>query len=143
MEILVEALKLDEELESFNHKLYPKEVVVKAVEDFNARLNAHEGVIGECQPVPDDLIFYINPASASHVVKGCWIEGNTVVAKLKLVGKYREMADTGIQFKGALRTFDVGEKGEGADGKHSFSGPGIVAKTTIVTVDLIYREEFE
>ncbi len=135
MELMVQVLKLGEPVERKNSKLYTEEVMTRAVEEFERRIQAnHEAIPGECFPPPDDLVSLLNMANASHVVKHCYIKNGWVVAKLKLVGKYKELAEQGVHFGGVLRTYDIDE-----NGKPVITGP--VAKCVIITVDLQYYEE--
>ena len=142
MEVVFEALMLDTELEQRNHKVYPAEVMTRAVDDFVARIEKNEGAIpGECQPPPDDLIMYLRPENMSHVVKHVYIQGNRVVAKVDLVGRWNELAEKGVIWSGTLRTFDMDEDGKEIN-VQATKPPFVVHKCSIITVDLIYREEF-
>ncbi len=128
MEILVELTKVDctDPITGF---VYPRGVMVKAIEATEERITRNDGILGEETPPAEDLCEYINPAKSSHVVKHLWIKGNTVMAKLDLVGKYKDMSRSGIQFQGFLRAYT------------SISEDKITVNSmTIVTVDLLYRE---
>lgn len=129
MEILVDLVKVDctDPITGF---IYPRGIVVQAIESAEERIRNNDGILGEEMPPPEEVCEYINPSRASHVVKHIWIKGDTVMAKLKLVGKYNEMSHAGIQFQGFLRCFS-----SIADDKITVSG------MTIVTVDLLYREK--
>lgn len=143
MEVVAEALELDTELENRNYKLYPKEVMVRAVEEFEERIKRNGGFIpGECQPPPDDLVSYIRPETMSHLVKHLFIRGNRVISNVNTVGKWKELAEKGVIWGSCLRTIDYGEDGKEIDLK-KLKGPVVVHKATIVTVDLLYREEWE
>lgn len=128
MEILVELVKVDctDPITGF---VYPRGVVAQAIEAVEERIKRNDGILGEEMPPPEEVCEYINPAKASHVVKHLWIKGNTVMAKIKLVGKYNDMSHAGIQFQGFLRAFTAL-----SDDKIT------VDNMTIVTVDLLYRE---
>ena len=137
MEVIAEALVLDVDLEDRNHRIYPKEVMVRAVEEFEARIKKNGGFIpGECQPPPDELISYIRPETMSHLVKHVYIQGSRVISNVRTVGKWKELAEHGVIWGAKLRTIDYGEDGE------ELMKDGIVHKCDIVTVDLLYREEF-
>jgi hypothetical protein len=128
MEILVELTKVDctDPITGF---VYPRGVIVKAIEAVEERIGRNDGILGEETPPPEDVCEYINQVKASHVVKHLWIKGNTVMAKLDLAGKYKDMSRSGIQFQGFLRAFT------------SLAEDKITVESmTIVTVDLLYRE---
>ena len=128
MEILVELIKVDvpDELTGF---IYPRGIVQHAISLVEERISRNDGILGEELPAAEEVSEYINPAKASHVVKHMWIKGDTVMAKILLVGKYADMSKAGIQFDGFLRFFQH----VGAD--------NVTAEAmTIVTVDLLYRE---
>ncbi len=128
MEILVELIKVDT-TDTMTGVVYPKSIVLHAIEEVEERIKNNNGILGEELPAIEEASAYINPAKASHVVKHIWLSGDTVMAKLKLVGKYKDMSETGISFDGFLRFFhSLGEDKVAAD------------MITIITVDLLYRE---
>lgn len=143
MESRVQALVLDKEVEVKNNRIYPKEVMVRAVEEFDQRLKKNDGVvIGECQPPPDDLTLFMNMHHVSHVVKHAHIEAGSVVAIIDTVGKFDTLDKKGIAFGGTLRTLDFNKEGKEMVGARKKGEGEVVFKSVIVTVDLQYREVF-
>lgn len=129
MEILVKLIKVNT-LDPTTGYIYPKALTLNAIELVEKRIQRNNAILGEEIPASEENCEYINPADASHLVKHMWIDGDTVMAKLKLVGKYREMAEAGIEFGGFLRMF------------HSLSEDNVTANAiTIITVDLMYVEK--
>ena len=129
MEILVKLIKVDG-TDPITGYVYPKSLVVQAIEQAEERIARNDGILGEEMPPTEDLCEYINPSKASHVVKHMWIKGNYVMAKLKLVGKYNDMSHAGIEFQGFLRAFT------------SLDTDNVTINgMTIITVDLLYREK--
>ncbi len=128
MEILVELTKIDC-IDPDTGFFYPMGVMTKAVGIVEDRIGRNDGILGEEIPPPGELCEYINLSKASHVVKHLWITGNTLMAKLDLVGKYKDMSRAGIQFQGFLRAFT-----SLSDDKKT------VESMTIVTIDLMHQE---
>ncbi len=129
MEILVELIKVDT-VDPITGYIYPRNITLGAIDSVEKRIQRNNGILGEEIPASEEKCEYINPATASHLVKHLWIEGGTLRAKLKLVGKYREMAEAGIEFGGFLRMF------------HAVGKDGVtVTAMTIITVDLMYIEK--
>jgi len=128
MEILLELLKTDQN-EPFTGYFYPREVVVRAVDSFDKRIRANECIPGEYTPPHSDNANLINFKKVSHMVKHVWLEANTVVAKVKLLGHYAEMAQAGWHFQGFVRDFVQID-----DEKR-------VTLSNIVTIDLRYEEK--
>jgi hypothetical protein len=128
MEILVELVKVDctDPITGF---IYPRSVAVKAIEAIEERIVNNNGILGEEMPPPEEHCEYINPSKSSHVVKHMWIKGNTIMAKLDLAGKYRDMSVSGIIFQGFMRAFTS-----------LASDKVTVDNMTIITIDLLYRE---
>ncbi len=130
MEILVDLIVADEPC-PYTGIIYPKPVLVKAIEEFEVRIKRNAVIPGEHTPPPMELANTINQDHISHVVKHLWLQGNQVIAKLKLVGKFAELANAGLDYKGYLRAF-----------YSRTSNDSPVAETCqIVTVDLQYQEE--
>ena len=126
MEIVVPLLKLDTVEE--DGRFYPSEVLTPAVEAFDRHIRANsEALPGECHPVPPAANTFLNMVNASHVVKHCWVKGKLVQAKLKLVGKYRELSELGVRFGGKARVLTEGTER--------------VTAAKFITVDLLYRDE--
>lgn len=126
MEIVVNLLKLDTVAE--DGRFYPSEILTPAVEKFDRHLRLnHEALPGECHPTPAATNTFLNMATASHVVRHCWVKGNMVFAKLRLVGKFREMGELGVIFGGRARVLTEGEER--------------VTSAKFITVDLLYRDE--
>jgi len=128
MEILVKLIEVDtpDPITGFT---YPRGLALEAIDVVEKRIIRNDGILGEELPACEELCEYINPAHASHVVKHMWISGDTVMAKLKLIGKYREMAEVGVEFGGFLRFFQSLEEDNVT-----------VSSMVIITVDLMYRE---
>jgi len=129
MEILVKLIKVDG-TDPITGFVYPRSLVVQAIEAVEERIGNNNGILGEELPPPEEACEYINPSKASHIVQHMWIKDNYVMAKLKLVGKYNDMSHAGIEFQGFLRAFT------------SLNADKVtVDGMTIVTVDLLYREK--
>lgn len=138
MEQLVIVLQVDQY--SGEGVTYPRNVAVKAIESFQERLDAnHEAIPGECgaPSLPKDkedvvsAISYltINLERASHIVKAIWLDGNVMKAKIKLIGKFAELAKAGVEFSVIPRM--VGDVNEEL----------VCTKMTLATLDLAYIEE--
>lgn len=128
MEIMVEAWHAGVEDER-NNVVIPPEVLSRAIEDFQKRIEANnEALPGECFPPPDNLRLFMNMPNVSHVVRFAHMEKGTMIAKLKLVGKYRELSELGVRFTGRARVLTQPET-------------GVAERCAILTVDLQYREE--
>lgn len=126
MEQLVEVLKID--LPTSTGVIFPREEVVQAVEEFRNRLEARDHVIpGEWDlPISPNIYHLITPEKVSHLVQGMWIEGDVVKAKIKLLGRFAELAEEGVQFSAIPRV--LGEiKNKQA------------SNMRIATVDLLYH----
>ena len=128
MEIMVESWKADTTDERLG-VMIPSDVLARAIEEFQQRIEAnHEAIPGECFPPPDNLRLFMNLPHVSHVVKFAHMKNGSMVAKLKLVGKYRELSELGVRFDGRARVITRPET-------------GTAEACTIITVDLQYREE--
>ncbi len=134
MEQLIQLLYLDELDPS--GILYPSPVVVNAVGEFEKLIQKYDGVLGECS-VPDgvnwdgepDLRYMtIDLGRVSHIVKHVWIEKRKMMCKVKLLGKYAEIAKLmNLEFKGVPRATGV------IEGKEP---ERVCTKYDIITVDL-------
>lgn len=85
---------------------YPRDVIIDALNDFRSRLlDKNESIPGEFQIPPIEEI-EITPKRLtiimldriSHFVKAIWIQDDTVYAKIKLIGKYADLANHGVEF---------------------------------------------
>lgn len=132
MEIIRRLIPLDKPCEE-DGTIYPKDIVEEGVMHFVERLRTNnECIAGEArQPIQKgDRWQVIDPRWVSHLVKHLWIENGHLLAKVHLLGKYKEAAEAGMDWELVPRAFGRVEKGE-ATAFH------------IITVDLAYREEEE
>jgi len=138
MEQLIELMRLEEPHE-ITGVIYPTGVVLKAVEQFEARIKESPesgGILGECSPPAydparglDTRYRSIDLVRASHIVRHLWVEKKTLICKVKLLGKYAEMAKyLDINFDGLPRATGVIE------------GENVCTDYTIITIDLISPE---
>lgn len=130
MEILTIVMELDK---PDGEILYPSEVITPAVLEFNKIIRKNnDGILGEWSPPKKgstvERSFSIDLQRVSHIVKHIFIEGKTVKAKLKLVGKYAELGALGIDFTVVPRL--LGKVTE-----------GVAEKIQFVTLDLAYIVE--
>lgn len=106
MEQIVKVLHLD--LVGNDDVVYPRDVILDALDDFKNRLRDNgESIPGEC-PVPlfkdvesvvaQQRLMSIMWSNVSHFVKSIWIDGDTVYAKINLIGKYADLALNGVEF---------------------------------------------
>ena len=129
MEILVELAKADVADDSTG-LVYPKEVLVRSVNRFDERIVKNDGIMGEYTTPTEEEANAINFSRVSHVVKHIWMEGDVVVAKLKLLGKFAEMVEkAGVTFGGRIRNLMF------LDNKTDD-----VRESIIITIDLAYEE---
>lgn len=104
MEQIVTVLQLDSS--GKNGVFYPRSVIIDALDDFRSRLlDRNESIPGEFQIPPIEEIEIASKRLTtimldriSHFVKAIWIQGDTVYAKIKLVGKYADLANNGVEF---------------------------------------------
>lgn len=120
--------------------IYPTSVVSKAVEQIENRIKESTetgGVLGECSAPPDydasrgvnARYLSIDLARVSHIVRHVWIEKKTLICKIKLLGKYAEMAKLlDISFNGSIRATGIVE------------GEKVCTDYTIITIDLVPPE---
>lgn len=119
---------------TYNNVVYPRKVIMAAIEQFQTRLKENNDAIpGECQMVNVDemnpgAIMNINLGNVSHVVKYIWMDGNKVVAKIMLVGKYAELAKAGVKFSVIPRALG------------SLSRDDVCDSYSLITLDLHYTE---
>ena len=130
MEILTIVMELDK---PDGEILYPSEVVTPAVVEFSKIIRKNnDGILGEWSPPEKgstvERSFSIDLQRVSHIVKHIYIDGKTVKAKLKLVGKYAELGTFGIDFTVVPRL--LGKVTE-----------GVAEKIQFVTLDLAYVVE--
>jgi hypothetical protein len=134
MEQLIQLLYLDEVDPS--GIVYPATVVGNAIQEFEKIIQKHDGVLGECS-VPSGIEWDGEPQSrymsidlsrVSHIVKHLWIEKRRMMCKVKLLGKYAEIAKhMDIEFMGVPRATGV------IEGK---APERVCTKYDIITVDL-------
>jgi len=132
MEIVQRVMPLD--IPSEDGTIYPKDIVEDGILHFVKRLGSNnECIAGESkQPEQQsddggDRWQIINPRWISHVVKHLWIENGYLLVKLKLLGKYREAAEEGMEWNVTPRAVGIIEK-------------GVATSFHLITVDLAYRE---
>ena len=143
MEVMTPVMEV-ETVHQRNGRIYPLEVMTRAVEEFDRHVrNNHEAIPGEAHPVPDELAEFLNMANCSHVVKHCYMQHGKVIVKLKLINKYGELSKMGVRFTGVLRTLDYDENGQRMFGSGKVTGAlhRKVHSCKIITVDLKYRDE--
>ena len=125
MEQLVALLELD--TLDHNGVIFPTSVVEDAVVEFNKRVDANGGVLGELGHVhtdDSDRFLAIDVSRASHIVKHLWVDNAILKAKIQLLGKYAEIVEhLDIEVLGVPRSFG-GFKDQ------------ICTSYTIVTVDI-------
>ena len=115
--------------------IYPLEVMTPAVGEFSKIIkNNNDGILGECSPPPNNPTVErsssIDLQRVSHIVKHIWIDGKIVKTKLKLVGKYAELYNSGVDFTVIPRL--LGKVVE-----------GVAEKIQFITLDLAYTVEDE
>ena len=129
MEQLVTLLPLDVPDPSTG-VIFPTAIIEDAVMRFNKRIEDSGGVLGECGLVQEegDRFASIMMQNVSHVVKHMWIDNGLLMAKIKLIGKYADLAEEiGAEFVGAPRAF--GDIDHGPQQK-------VCTEYTIITVDI-------
>lgn len=132
MEIVKRLLPVD--APSSDGTVYPKDVVEDGVMHFVRRLEKNsECIAGEArQPLREerevDRWQIINPKWVSHIVKHLWIEDGWLLVKLKLLGRYREAAEEGMEWDVIPRAIGRVEK-------------GVATAFHVITVDLAYHED--
>lgn len=137
MEQLIQIMRLDEPDEI--GIIYPTLVVKDAVQNIEERIQHADGVLGECSPPPrdeidesDSRLVSIDLARTSHIVKHLWIEDRTLMCKVKLLGKYADIAKhMNVEFHGVPRATGI------IDGKEP---DRVCTKYTIITIDLALIE---
>ena len=130
MEIIRRLIPLDRPSEE-DGTIYPKDIVEDGLMHFVQRLqDNNECIAGEArQPIQkDDRWQIIDPRWVSHVVKHMWVENGWLLAKVKLIGRYREAAEEGLEWNLVPRAFGRVDK-------------GVATAFHVITVDLAYREE--
>ncbi len=131
MEMLTIVMELDK---LDNDIIYPLEVVTPAVAEFSKIIrNNDECILGECSPPKDPTLersASIDLQRVSHIVKHISLDGKIVKAKLKLVGKYAELYNLGVDFTVIPRL--LGKITE-----------GVAEKIQFITLDLGYVIEDE
>lgn len=134
MEMLTIVMELDKPAAGVT---YPLEVVTPAVAEFSKTIQQNgDGIIGECNSpavlgTSDEAVersSSIDPCHASHIVKHIWVEGKVVKAKLKLIGKYAELFDLGVDFTVIPRLLGKVEE-------------GVAKHIRFITLDLAYVVE--
>ncbi len=133
MEQIVELLVVDKP--DHSGVTYPLSVVEDAVNDFNKRIEAKGGILGECG-IPQDIdpegrrLLEIDLPRASHIVRHVWINNAVVCAKVFLLGKYAEIADQlNLNFLAIPRAYgDINGVKK------------LCTKYTLITVDIILPE---
>jgi hypothetical protein len=94
----------------------------------NNQCIAGEATQPEQQSEGSDRWQIINPKWISHIVKHLWIENGYLLVKLKLLGRYREAAEAGMEWNVTPRAIGIIEK-------------GVATSFHLITVDLAYREQ--
>lgn len=128
MEIIERLMPLD--VPSEDGTIYPKDIVEDGVMHFVRRMGENnECIAGEARQPEEkgERWQVINPRWISHIIKHLWIENGWLLVKLKLLGKYREAAEEGMEWKVTPRAFGIVEK-------------GVATSFHLITVDLAYRE---
>lgn len=135
MEQLIQLLRLDEP--DLDGNIYPQAVVNSAVQKFEERIQKYNGVMGECS-IPNDLQMAQNPdvrfvsidlGRVSHIVRHVWIENKTLMCKIKLLGKYAQLAELmDVEFLAVPR---AGGEMDGVKGRL------VCTNYSLVTVDLV------
>lgn len=135
MEQLIDLLPLD--VFTDGGAYYPLSVVEEAAYDFNKRIEARNGTMGECnvpdikdwQGPPETRYMQIDLSRVSHIVRNMWIDGGYLRCKVFLLGKYAELArELNFDYLGIPRA-------TGATNEQ-----GVCTKYTLITVDLSLPE---
>ncbi len=137
MEQLIELMRLDEPQPSTG-TIYPVAVVAKGILVIEKRIQDYQGVLGECSPPPtnsatsiaaDYRYGCIDLSRVSHIVKHVWIDRKTLMCKVRLLGKYAEMAkEMNMEFGAAVRATGLIEERK------------VCTAYTLITIDLLMPE---
>lgn len=129
MEILVE-LATANIADEITGIVYSKDVLNRAVNRFEERIRKNSGIMGEYSIPIEEEANHINFSRVSHVAQHIWMQGDVVLAKLKLLGKYADMVEkAGITFGGRMRDLMVFDETNEK-----------IVESIIITVDLSYEE---
>ena len=138
MEQLIDLMYLDELDPS--GVIYPTEVVARAVQEIEKRINKTDGILGECS-IPVGTDFYATPdiryqsidmGRVSHIVRHVWIEKKRLKCKVKLLGQYAQIRELmPVSFAGVPRAIGAVE-GKGKE--------KVCTEYTLITVDLAMTE---
>ena len=103
---------LDTSVADYNGVMFPQEVVATAVHDFNKRLQEQGTIPGEYGSPANDpersdcstILF----DKVSHVVQSLWLDGTILKAKIRLIGRFAELANlVNTDFNGIPRIIGV------------------------------------
>jgi hypothetical protein len=111
-----------------NGRIYPINEMQNAVNKLNESIKQYGGVFGELDH-PNGI--QINMDRISHVITECYMDGNNVIGKAKILGTpmgliAKELANSGVRY-------GVSSRGTGTVNESD----GTVSGFNIVTVDLV------